>query len=186
VTGNKAIKHRQCIGCRESFPKKELLRFFCSASGAVEFDETQRHAGRGYYLCPRKHCVASAWKQKKGKTVLRDEKTALELVPTVQNLLLASVKELLGRREGADAAGSENEGNLRKGDIFLIREDMPEKGREELVASARMQGADVFHIPSSVLERCECRVVRHDSPKISPILRNLRFYEKLSSKGREL
>jgi hypothetical protein len=130
--------------------------------------------------------VASAWKQKKGKTILKDEKTALEIVPMVQDSLLASVKNLLGHRKETGKAGSGAEGNLRKGDIFLIREDMPEKGREELDASARTQGADVFHIPSSVLGRSECLVVGHDSPKISPILRNLRFYEKLSSKGREL
>jgi uncharacterized protein len=178
--------HRQCIGCRGTFPKVELLRFIRSASGTVEFDETQRHPGRGYYLCPRKECVANAWKHKKGKTVLKDEKTALELVPVVQDRLLASVKSLLGRKERARTSESDAEGNLRKGDIFLIREDMPEKGREKLNASARTQGADVFHIPSSVLDRSECRVVRHDSPKISLILRNLRFYEKLSSKGREL
>lgn len=185
MTGNKA-QFRQCIGCRETFPKKDLLRFIRSAAGTVEFDETQKLAGRGFYLCPRKQCVTSAWKHKRGKSVLRDEKTALDLVPTVQDLLLVSVKELLGQREGADATGFDTEGNLRKGDIFLIREDMPEKGREMLDASARKQGADVFHIPSSVLERSECRVIRHNSPKISPILRNLRFYEKLSSKGREL
>jgi predicted RNA-binding protein YlxR (DUF448 family) len=185
VTENQG-PHRQCIGCRRTFPKKDLLRFFRSASGSIEFDEAQRHAGRGYYLCPSRQCVADAWKQKKGKTVLKDEKTALELVPAVQDHLLVSVKRLLGRSETAKTTGSVTEGNLRKGDIFLIREDMPGKGREQLEASASTQGADVFHIPSSVLDRSEFRVVRHDSPKISPILRNLRFYEKLSSKGRGL
>jgi hypothetical protein len=152
----------------------------------VEFDETQSLMGRGFYLCPREVCVANAWKNKKGKTFLKDEKTVQGLVPSVIDILLSSIETTLGRTEKARPTSSIADVSLRKGDILLVREDIPEKGMDETYASARAYGADVFLVPPKMLNCSGSRVIKHDSPKISPILRNLRFYERLSSKGREL
>jgi hypothetical protein len=170
------------VGCRKTFPKRELLRFVHNGSGAVMFDEAQRLPGRGYYLCPQHDCLSNAWKNRKGKAFLKDEETARRLVPSVLESLLGSVERILGGSGNTTIAVED----LRTGDILLIREDMPEAGRCSLSESARTRGADVFDVPPGVLNWSEGRVIKHDSPKISPMLRNLRFYERLSSKGREL
>ena len=43
---------RMCIGCRERFPKKELIRVVRRASdGEVTVDPTGKISGRGAYVC---------------------------------------------------------------------------------------------------------------------------------------
>ncbi|NLB37765.1 MAG: YlxR family protein, partial [Clostridiales bacterium] len=38
---------RMCVGCREMFPKKELLRIVRSPEGEVSIDLTGKKSGRG-------------------------------------------------------------------------------------------------------------------------------------------
>lgn len=180
--------HRQCIGCRGVFPKGELLRFVHDASGCAMFDETQGLAGRGFYLCPDRVCLASACRNKRGRALLRDEKAVSGLVPSLLDSLLGSVERLLagsGNTMSRDLAIDSGE-NLREGDVLLIRDDITGQSGGTLPEAGKAQGASVFTVPPAVLHWSECRVIDRDSPKISPILRNLRFYERLSFKGREL
>lgn len=48
---------RTCVGCRGTFPKKDLLRIVRSADGRIEPDPSGRKNGRGTYLCRRKSCL---------------------------------------------------------------------------------------------------------------------------------
>jgi predicted RNA-binding protein YlxR (DUF448 family) len=45
-----------CIGCRQSKPKRELIRLVRTLDGELVVDETGRQNGRGAYLCPDKAC----------------------------------------------------------------------------------------------------------------------------------
>ena len=48
----KKIPMRQCVGCREMKPKKELIRVVRSPEGQVSLDFKGKLPGRGAYLCP--------------------------------------------------------------------------------------------------------------------------------------
>lgn len=58
----KKIPMRQCMGCREMKPKKELIRVVRSPEGAVTLDFKGKAPGRGAYLCPDLQCLKKARK----------------------------------------------------------------------------------------------------------------------------
>ncbi len=60
----KKIPMRQCVGCREMKPKKELIRVVRSPEGAISLDFRGKAPGRGAYLCPDPVCMKRAVKSK--------------------------------------------------------------------------------------------------------------------------
>ena len=60
----KKIPMRQCVGCREMKPKKELIRVVRSPEAAVSLDFRGKLPGRGAYVCPDPACLAKARKTK--------------------------------------------------------------------------------------------------------------------------
>ena len=60
----KKIPMRQCLGCREMKPKKELIRVVRSPEGAVSLDFRGKLPGRGAYVCPDPACLAKVRKSK--------------------------------------------------------------------------------------------------------------------------
>ena len=60
----KKIPMRQCVGCREMRPKKELIRVVKSPEGEISLDFRGKAPGRGAYLCPDPACLAKAKKKK--------------------------------------------------------------------------------------------------------------------------
>ncbi|MDR0839402.1 MAG: YlxR family protein [Oscillospiraceae bacterium] len=60
----KKIPLRQCLGCREMRPKKELLRVVRSPEGEVALDFTGRANGRGAYVCRDAECLKKAIKSR--------------------------------------------------------------------------------------------------------------------------
>lgn len=60
----KKIPLRQCLGCREMKPKKELIRVVRSPEGDVSLDFRGKLPGRGAYVCPDSACLAKARKAK--------------------------------------------------------------------------------------------------------------------------
>lgn len=58
------IPMRQCVGCREMKPKKELIRVVKSPDGAISLDFRGKAPGRGAYLCPDAACLKRAIKAK--------------------------------------------------------------------------------------------------------------------------
>ena len=61
---NKKIPMRQCVGCREMKPKRELIRVIRTAEDTVCIDATGKKNGRGAYLCPNQECLDKAVKSK--------------------------------------------------------------------------------------------------------------------------
>jgi len=60
----KKIPMRQCVGCREMKPKKELVRVVRSPEGEISLDFRGKAPGRGAYLCPDSACLKKAIKSK--------------------------------------------------------------------------------------------------------------------------
>lgn len=60
----KKIPMRQCVGCREMKPKKELIRVVKSPQGEIGLDFRGKAPGRGAYLCPDGACLKKAIKSK--------------------------------------------------------------------------------------------------------------------------
>lgn len=61
----KKIPQRQCIGCGEGKPKKELIRVVRSPEGELSIDFSGKKPGRGAYICPSDKCLKRAVKSKK-------------------------------------------------------------------------------------------------------------------------
>ena len=60
----KKIPMRQCLGCREMKPKKELIRVVRSPEGEIRLDFRGKANGRGAYVCPNTACLKKAMKSK--------------------------------------------------------------------------------------------------------------------------
>ena len=60
----KKIPMRQCVGCREMKPKKELIRVVRSPEGGISLDFKGKAPGRGAYVCPDSNCLKRAIKSK--------------------------------------------------------------------------------------------------------------------------
>ena len=60
----KKIPQRQCMGCRERKPKREMLRVVRGTDGAVSLDFSGKVNGRGAYVCPDAECLKKAQKSR--------------------------------------------------------------------------------------------------------------------------
>jgi len=60
----KKIPMRQCMGCRERKPKRELIRVVRSPEGVVSLDFKGKAPGRGAYVCPNPECLRKAVRSK--------------------------------------------------------------------------------------------------------------------------
>ena len=60
---NKKIPLRQCVGCGEMKPKKELIRVI-KTEDEILIDATGKKNGRGAYICGDPECLKRARKSK--------------------------------------------------------------------------------------------------------------------------
>ena len=63
MQSSKKVPTRTCLGCRETFPKKELIRIVRKPDGEVAIDDKGKMNGRGAYLCRNKGCLEKAFKR---------------------------------------------------------------------------------------------------------------------------
>lgn len=61
----KKIPLRQCLGCNEHKPKKELLRVVRTPEGEIVLDFTGKRSGRGAYICYNAKCLKKARKSRR-------------------------------------------------------------------------------------------------------------------------
>ncbi len=61
----KKIPTRQCLGCNEHKPKRELLRVVRSPEGEISLDFTGKKSGRGAYICHDVRCLKKARKSRR-------------------------------------------------------------------------------------------------------------------------
>jgi len=60
----KKIPMRQCTGCREMKPKRELIRVVKSPENEIALDFKGKAQGRGAYVCKNQECLKKAIKSK--------------------------------------------------------------------------------------------------------------------------
>lgn len=60
----KKIPMRQCTGCREMKPKKELIRVVKSPENEISLDFRGKAQGRGAYVCRDMGCLKKAVKSR--------------------------------------------------------------------------------------------------------------------------
>ena len=60
----KKIPQRQCMGCRERKPKRDMIRIVRSTDGQVRLDFGGKMNGRGAYICPNAECLKKVQKSK--------------------------------------------------------------------------------------------------------------------------
>ena len=84
----KKIPLRKCLGCMESFPKKELIRVVRTPEGDVCIDLTGKKSGRGAYICKSEACLKKAVKSKRRQNNLE--------ISLSDELIDALTKELNG------------------------------------------------------------------------------------------
>ena len=61
----KKIPVRQCLGCNEHKPKREMLRVVRSPEGEVSLDFTGKKSGRGAYICRDVTCLRRVRKSRR-------------------------------------------------------------------------------------------------------------------------
>ncbi len=77
---------RTCVGCRASFPKKDLMRVVRVPEGKVELDLTGKRSGRGAYLCRNTGCLHLAAKGRQLERALGTEIRA-EIIEEIKRVL---------------------------------------------------------------------------------------------------
>ena len=60
----KKIPMRQCVGCGEMKPKKELVRVVKSPEDVISIDLRGKASGRGAYVCRNPECLRKAIRSK--------------------------------------------------------------------------------------------------------------------------
>lgn len=91
----KKIPMRQCLGCREMKPKRELVRVVRSPAGKISLDFRGKAPGRGAYVCPSTDCLKKALRSKALSRSL-----GVEIPPEIYDTLAAQMEEADGTGEG--------------------------------------------------------------------------------------
>lgn len=69
----KKIPMRKCLGCQESFPKRDLYRIVRNKENEVIFDPTGKANGRGAYICKNVECYKKSLKTGRLKKALETQ-----------------------------------------------------------------------------------------------------------------
>ena len=67
------IPIRQCLGCNEHKPKREMIRVVRLPDGGVVLDLVGKVSGRGAYICPSAACFKKAKKSGRIEHILECE-----------------------------------------------------------------------------------------------------------------
>ena len=60
----KKIPQRQCMGCRERKPKRDMIRIVRTPEGVVSLEFGGKMNRRGAYICPETECLKKVQKSK--------------------------------------------------------------------------------------------------------------------------
>ncbi len=69
----KKVPIRQCLGCNEHKPKKEMIRVVRTPEGETVLDFVGKKPGRGAYICPSRSCFSKARRSKRIERTLECE-----------------------------------------------------------------------------------------------------------------
>ena len=83
----KKIPMRQCLGCRQMKPKRELTRVVRAKDGSVSLDLKGKAPGRGAYVCPSADCLKAAMRSKAIERSLE-----VQIPPEIYDALVAQME----------------------------------------------------------------------------------------------
>lgn len=78
---------RMCVGCRERFDKRDLVRVVRTPEQEVRVDLTGKLSGRGAYVCHNRQCLDRAIKSKALQRALE-----VEIAPDIVTTLLDDIQ----------------------------------------------------------------------------------------------
>ena len=84
----KKIPMRQCMGCREMKPKRELVRVVKSPEDTVSVDLRGKAPGRGAYVCRSADCLRRALRSK-----ALDRSLGVTIPPEIYDALTAQMED---------------------------------------------------------------------------------------------
>ncbi len=64
------IPMRQCLGCNQHRPKREMIRVVRTPEGETVLDLVGKKSGRGAYICPEKTCFVKARRSRRIESLL--------------------------------------------------------------------------------------------------------------------
>lgn len=148
----KADPQRSCLGCRETRPKDELLRFVLDPERNVVPDLAKKLPGRGAYTCFSRGCLETAARKRqfsrsfKGEAKSVSAEQMLELVTALQvERIVATIA--MANKAGRVVSGSDTVMDaLRKGSVSLLilAEDISADSAAKFLAIAGKTGVDSF------------------------------------------
>lgn len=148
----KADPQRSCLGCRDTGPKDEFLRYVLDPEGNVLPDLAKKLPGRGAYTCYRRSCLENAVKRRQFNRSFKEEvrpvslETMLELVARLLGERIVSTLAL-ANKAGRIVSGTEKVMDaLRKGNValLLLAEDISEDSATKFLAIADRTGVESF------------------------------------------
>ena len=93
------VPMRSCVTCRNTRPKRELVRLVYHDDGKVEIDPSGKKAGRGAYLCYSSDCWGKGLKKARLEHALRgriDTESWVELQELGKTLAIDDGNDLSG------------------------------------------------------------------------------------------
>ena len=87
----KTQPQRRCIGCKNSFDKRDLVRIVKTPEGTISVDITGKMNGRGAYICKNEECLVTAFKRKQLDYAFKD-KVSSETYDILKEEFLKNVK----------------------------------------------------------------------------------------------
>lgn len=84
----KKLPMRQCMGCREMKPKRELVRVVKSPEDTVSVDLRGKAPGRGAYVCRSADCLKKALRSR-----ALDRSLGITIPPQIYDALAAQMEE---------------------------------------------------------------------------------------------
>ncbi|NSW90733.1 MAG: YlxR family protein [Firmicutes bacterium] len=85
----KKVPMRMCLGCKESKPKKELIRVVKNKENVISVDLTGKMHGRGAYVCRQKSCLEKAIKGKR-----LEKSFEMVISPEIYDILRKQMEEI--------------------------------------------------------------------------------------------
>jgi predicted RNA-binding protein YlxR (DUF448 family)/ribosomal protein L30E len=134
---------RTCIGCRQVFSKKEVVRIVAGPMGPI-VDYREKLPGRAAYVCPRRECIEAGISK---TSLTRALRTAMKTVSAGEftELLVAAIRTrisgllTMAAKAGALLSGySAVDDSIRteRAVLMLFTEDVAARTREKLLSHA--------------------------------------------------
>lgn len=104
--GARRIPMRQCLGCNEHKPKRDMLRILRTPEDGILLDLTGKKSGRGAYICPQAACLKRARKSRRVESVL-----GCVIPPEIYDEMERTLEELSDSSDGtgsSDGAGKQS------------------------------------------------------------------------------